>query len=231
MPFPTYAKKEEIPAGAEDVYEEKDGKWTPKLEDTAGLKASLKVVRTEKETAEKLAREETEKAAALQRQLDAKNAAGGDTDKKIADMLTKWESDKNTAVEAATKPLRDQLADQGGKLRTILLDDKLQQAFIGQGGRPEKAKQAVMLSKGRFDLVDDRLVMKDDAGQVTTTTADDYFKNAFKAQDPEYYKGSQGSGGGAGGGGGANGGGPGKLTAEQVLANPGLAFATADAAK
>ena len=41
MPFPIYESKDQIPAGAEDVYEEKDGKFVPKLPDVSQLETTL----------------------------------------------------------------------------------------------------------------------------------------------------------------------------------------------
>lgn len=200
MPFPTFKTQDEIPEQFRSEYEERDGAWHPKLEDTTGLKNSLAAARRERDEALRKAAEEAEGKAAVQRQLDAQKATGGDVDKKISDLLAQWEKDKDAAVEAATKPLKEQLGQKDGKLRTLLLDDKLREAFIAAGGRPEKADRAVALNKHHFDLIDgDRLVMKDAQGTVLTTTVEEHFGKTYKAQDPEFYKGTEAAGGGAGG--------------------------------
>lgn len=225
MPFPTYAKKEDIPAGAEDVYEEKDGRFVPKLEDTSGLKSTLATVRQEKDTAEKALKSATDAAAKAQRELDALRASGGDIEAKTKELLEKWEKDKDAAVGA----VRTELEAAQARLRTLTLDDKAKAAFIAAGGRPEKADAALKLAKDRLDLADDRIVVKDEKGAVSTTAIADFWGKDFKKEMPELYKGSQASGGGASGiteGGGASGG----ITADEIMKNPSIAFESTGAA-
>jgi hypothetical protein len=200
MPFPKFAKQDEIPEAFRSEYEERNGEWHPKVEDTTGLKNSLEAARRERDEFKTKLGAETEKSAGLQRQLDAQKAAGGDPDAKISELLAKWEKDKAAAVEAATKPLQEQLGQKDGQLRTLLIDDKLREAFIAAGGRPEKADRAIALNKQHFDLIDgNRLVKKDAQGNVLTETVEDHFGKTYKAIDPEFYKGTEAAGGGAGG--------------------------------
>lgn len=225
--FPTFKSKDEIPKGFEAAYEEKGGEWVAKLPDTGKLEETLAKVRGEKKDAEKLARDNGDRASDLQRQLDAKNASGADTDKKVSEMLATWNKDKDAAV----KVVQDQLDAASGELRTMKVDDQIKAIFTSKevGGRAEKASATLKLTKDRFDLVDGKLVMKDDKGVVTTTSPVDFFKAEFRKEQAEFYVGTQATGGGAAGAtlGGAT---PSGLTAEQILANPSSAFVAANKA-
>lgn len=214
--FPTFKSKDEIPKGFESAYEEKDGQWVAKLPDTSKLETTLATVRGEKKEFEKAARDAAEKAADLQRQLDAKNAAGVDTDKKTADMLAQWNKDKDAAVKA----VQDQLAQANAELRTVKLDDQLKAAFLAAGGRPERAAKALHDTKHHFDLVDGQIVKKNEKGDVTTEKASDFYTKTYRAEVPEFYTGTKANGGGAGGGAGPKPATGDPSLAERVLANP-----------
>lgn len=196
MPFPTYANKSEIPKGAEDVYEEKDGKWIPKLPDVSQLEGTLTKVREEKRNAEAAAKAATEKAADLQRQVDAAKLTGNDFEKKSAEMLANWNKEKDAAVKA----VQDKLDAVTGELRTVRLDDKLKEHFLNSGGRPERAGKAIADTKHRFDLVDGEIVQKDAKGNVVTEKVTDFYGKTYKTEMPEFYSGTKASGGGAPGG-------------------------------
>lgn len=201
MPFPTFKTQAEIPDAFRGEYEERDGQWHPKVPDVAKLEETLGVVRKEKREAEKVAREAAEKAADLQRQLDVKTATGQDGEKKVAEMLTKWEADKQAAVGA----VQAQLDAANGKLRTLTLDDKVKAAALKAGVNPAKVDAVLKLTKETFDLADDRIVVKNDKGEVTTGTVEDFFAKTYKAQMPELYTGTKAAGGGANGGSGSAG--------------------------
>ena len=220
MPFPTYDKKADIPAGAEDVYEEKDGKFVPKVPDTSKLEETLTKVRGEKSQAEKDLKSAREAAATAQRELDAVKASGGDIESKTKELLAKWQREKDEAVAE----VQGRLDAANSKLRGLLVDGKAKEAFIAAGGNPKKADAALKLNADKLDLGDDdALIVKDEKGQPSTIKIEDYFGKTFKESMPELYTGTQGNGGGAGGVAGSGAGGS-KLTADQIMANPGLAF-------
>lgn len=196
MPLPVFEKQDQIPKGFEELYEEKDGKWQAKASDTSKLEETLGKVRQEKKDADKAARIAEDRAADLQRKLDAKEASGAETDKKVSDMLAKWEEDKNKAVQAVEKE-RD---DARTELRTLRLDDKLKAAFLAAGGRPERVEKAIADTKRHFDLVDGEIVHKDEKGTVTTTKVTDFYGKSYKTEMPEFYSGTKATGGGANGG-------------------------------
>jgi hypothetical protein len=225
MPFPTYAKKDAIPAGAEDVYEEKDGQWVPKLPDVDGLKTTLEKVRGEKKDAEKAAKEAADLRAAAERERDALKTQIGDPEGKTKALLEKFDADTKAAVAAVQK----QLDDATGRLRTLTLDDKAKAAFVKAGGRPDRADAALKLARERLDLAEDRIVVKDVKGDVTTMAVEDYWSKDFAKEMPEMFTGTMASGGDARGGTGTHGG-SGGLTADQILANPDLALEAANRA-
>lgn len=222
MPFPTYEKKDQIPAGAEDVYEEKEGKFVPKIPGQADLdtvKAALEKVRTEKKDAEKLAKEAADARAAAERERDALKTQVGDPDAKVAELLKKFDADVAAKVGEKDKVIEGLT----GRLRKLTLDDQAKVEFVKAGGRPEKADAALRLKGDHLDLVEDRIVVKDEKGEVTTTTLADFWGKDFAKEMPEFFKGTQAGGGGAAGqvaGGGAGG----KLTGDQILANPALGY-------
>lgn len=195
MAFPTFKKKDEIPKGFESEYHEVDGEWVARLPENKDAETLVKV-RAEKKDAEKAAKAATEKAAELQRLLDAKEATGADTDKKVSEMLAKWEKDK----EAAVKAVQDQLDATTARLRQVTLDEVAKKEFIKAGGRPERADAALKLKKEALDLADDRVVVKNEKGEVTTESVADFWGKTFKKEMPDFFAGSKGGGGGANGG-------------------------------
>src|SRR5690349_2317783 len=91
MALPTFAKKEEIPKGFEEAYEEKDGKWVPKAPDTSKLEETIEKIRAEKKAEEDLRKKAEEARADLQRKIDA---AGTVEDKdKLKKLLEKFDAD------------------------------------------------------------------------------------------------------------------------------------------
>lgn len=199
MAFPTFKKKEDIPKGFEESYHEVDGTWELKLPENKDAETLVKV-RAEKKEVEKAAKLAADKVAELQRQLDAKEASGKDTDVKVSEMLAKWEKDKNDAVQAK----QTEIDALNGRLRSITLDDVAKSEFLKAGGRPDKADAALKLKKELLDLAEDRPVVKNAKGEVTTTTLADFWGKDFKKEMPEFFAGTKATGAGAGGGAGAN---------------------------
>jgi hypothetical protein len=226
MPFPTYDKKDAIPAGAEDVYEEKEGKWVPVTPDVSGLKTALDAERVKLRSTEKTVNEVAKLKDAAEREVQALKAQIGDPEGKTAQLLKKFDEDVAKATADATK--RAEAAE--AKVRALTLDDAAKKAFIDAGGRAEKADAVLKLYKDRLDLSEDRPVVKDDKGNVTTRALVDFFKEDVKKEQPEFYTGTKAGGGGASG---INGGMAGTGTAptfEELMANPGRALEAANAA-
>lgn len=191
MPVASFDKKDDIPKGFEDLYEESEGKFVLKA---SKLESTLEKVRDEKKAAEKRAKEAEDERADLQRKLAA--ASTGEAQDKVAKALAKFDEDLAKEKEKHKK----ELETLQGELRTIKLDDRLKEAFIAAGGRPEKAAAALELTKKNFDLAENRIVVKNEKGEVTTETAEDYYGKKYRTEMPEFYQGTKASGGGAGGG-------------------------------
>lgn len=225
MPLQTYKTRDEVPEDArEGALELKDGTFAVVVDDA---KDTILKIRQERDAFKKQAREAAERAEAAERERDAAKASSGDVDKKVADLLTKWEKDTEAKVAAVAKERDDAL----GQLRQVTLVDKARETFVKAGGRPEKADAALKLVRDRLDLIDGKPVVKDAQGEVTTTTLDDLFGKEFRKEMPEFFAGTKATGSGAAGTqkvGGSTGAG---LDVDALLKDPGMAFRmAADAA-
>jgi hypothetical protein len=218
MPLQTYKTRDEVPEDArEGVLELKDGTFAVVVDDA---KDTILKIRQERDAFKKQAREAADRAEQAERERDAAKASSGDVDKKVADLLTKWEKDTEAKVAAVAKERDDAL----GQLRQVTLVDKARDTFVKAGGRPEKAEAALKLVRDRLDLIDGKPVVKDEKGEVTTTTLDDLFGKEFRKEMPEFFAGTKASGSGAQGTqkvGGANGA---SLDVDALLKDPGMAF-------
>lgn len=195
MSFPSFKSKDEIPEPFRAAYEERDGQWVAKLPDTTKLEDTLGKVRAEKKESERQAKEYAERAADLQRQLDAKAASGQDADKKVGELLDKWNKEKDEAVAKVAKERDEAVA----KVRKLTLDDKVKAAAIKAEVLPELVEDVLNNTMARFDLDGERIIVKDGKGEVTTATVEDFFAKTYKAERPHYYAGSKAAGGGAAG--------------------------------
>lgn len=225
MPLPTFKIKAEIPKGFEDLYDEKDGEFIPKApEDVSGLKATLETIKQEKKDADKARRKAEDERADLERKLAA--AGSGEEKDKVSKALAKFDADRIEYEAKATA----KLAEKDAELRTLKLDDKIKAAFLKAGGRSERADKALNDTKGRLDLADDgRIVVKDAKGELTTATVEDFFGKTYKAEMAEFYNGTKATGGGARGGAGTNVVQTGKMTPDEIVANPLKALQEANA--
>lgn len=223
MPFKTFASLDEIdePLRGEAV-ELKDGTFA--LAEDGGAKETIAKIRRERDEFKRAAREVEDKLAERQREIDALKANTGDVEKKTGALLEQWRKERD---EAVAKVAAEKAALEA-ELRQVKLIDRAKETFVKLGGRPEKADAAIKLNRDRLDLIDGTPVVKDEAGEVTTQTLDEFFGKAFKAEMPEFFVGTQAAGGGAGGTivPGAKGG---KLDADAILKDPSLAFRAAAA--
>lgn len=205
MPLPiTTDSLDAIPEALRSAYVERDGAFhldaeIPKPEDVSGLRKAIAAERKTAEEQRKAAREAAERNAALERELEALRVSGGDFEKKASELLNKWNTESASKLAEREKEWTAQIAEKDGKLRKLLLTDNLRKAFIDAGGRAERLDEAIDLTSKHFDLVDDRPVMKDDKGDLSTTTPKEFFEKMFRQRLPEFYKGTQAAGGGAGG--------------------------------
>lgn len=201
MPLLKFAKKEEVPADkAESALALLDGSFVVVEEtDTSTLQTELTDWKKKHTDLQKANKVVTDTAAELQRKLEAKDATHGETDKKMSDLLTKWEADAKTREKAAADAVRAELQPFVEKTTKYELDNALIAAFTKAGGRPEKANTMLKIAKGDWSLVDGKPVIKDKDGNPTTKSLDEYYSKDYKTAEPEQYAGSKGGGGGQGG--------------------------------
>ena len=223
MPFPSFKTQEEIPEGFREMYEEKDGEWVPKgqeSDDTTGLKSALDKEREKAKAEEK----ERKRIAAELAELKAKEKAekAGITDEQLKKLRQEIREDLEKEYQDKIKD-RDTLATE---VRSLKLDSQVKSLAAKHGVRAERVDAWWRMFSDRFDLTDDgKPMIKDRPGtDVSKFIADD-----LKKELPDFYAGTQAAGGGAAGAT-AKGGGP-ATTADNVLANPTEALNAARAAQ
>jgi hypothetical protein len=197
MPFAIYDKEADVPDAQRDVYEEKDGKWHPKVPDVTNLRSALQTER-ERATEQERLRKAAEKERDDLRRAEKAKAAGISDDE-----LQKLRDDE----AKARKPLEDKIAEQDKRIRQLTLTDRVKALALAAGVMPDRIKQAMKILDERTDLTDaDGIVVKDEDGKVTTETIDDFLAKTFKKESPWFYAGSGASGSGASGSSGSGGG-------------------------
>lgn len=234
--FPKFKTKAEIPAQFLSFYHEVDGEWVADpaklkeagFEDAAELKGTLKKEREAREAAEK-------EAKRLKKEQEDKDKDAEITKKGVTEAeLKKIRAEVRADLEKEFAPItveRDTLKKDNRSLR---LDTAVKGLFGHKDVKVRGERHEALWKQigDEFDLTDDgKPMVKDKPG----TPVEKYLADNVKSRFPEWFEGSQATGGGAGGaggtgtppGGGGNGNKPG---VEQVMANPGAALAAARAA-
>lgn len=204
MAFPTYEKKEDIPKGFEDLYEEKDGKFSPKVPevpDVTKLNTALETERTQRAEEEK-ARKKAERELAEMRRKEA--AREGNVSEET---MTKLREEDERKRREELDPVRQELDRTKAELTKVKKTDRVQRLFLDSGGIAARLEDAMLSLDKRTGLTEDgnTITVLDKEGKLTTTKVEDFLKGDFKKEKPWLYAGSGGSGSGAGGSGGAGG--------------------------
>jgi len=205
MAFPTYEKKEDIPKGFEDLYEEKDGKFSPKVAevpDVTNLNSALASERTRAENEEK-ARKKAERELAEARRKEAARE-GNISDEQLNKLREEDAARRKTELD----PIQTELVETKAKLRKITLSDRVRALGTAAGWLADRADDALEAALKRMDLAegsDTNIVVKDKDGKVTTEKPEDFLKATFKKEKPWLYAGTGARGSGSGG---SNGSGP-----------------------
>lgn len=187
MALPSFAKKDEIPKGFEDEYEERDGKWVfTGLEKTAAQLADEKDKR-------KVAEKAAQKAADALRESEAKAEASkaGVTD----EVLKKIRDDAEKAAGEKYKPIVTEAETLKAENRTLKLDNVVKGMLADAHFLPERLDDAMRLHGAEFDLTADGKPM------VKAEPAKDIKKHiaAIAKARPEWVAGTRAAGGGAAG--------------------------------
>ena len=189
MPMPIFDTQEAVPEAFRAEYEEREGKWHPKIPDVAKLEKSIADEREKAETERKARNKAEGERDALKRAKDAKDK--GITEEQLADIQSK--------EAAARKPIeeeRDRLAAENRKLK---LTDRVKALALAAGVMPDRITKAMKDLESRVDLTEDgnSIVVKDAAGKVTAETIEDFLGKTYKSEAPFFYAGTGAPGSGA----------------------------------
>jgi hypothetical protein len=210
MTLPSFDTKDKIPAGFESLYAEKDGKFSPIVEDPAGLTANQRKLLDEKKQ--------------LEASLGSYKGAIGDLKpEQVAEILKSHrtaEEDRarkagefDKLLDKRSKEIRDELEpkvkageDAITQLTTLRFNQAVEKEAIKAGVIPEDLEDVLaivrekrMLAPSKKDA--SKIVVLDSDGDETGKSLEKFFAEDFKKLKPKYYKAGGGSGGGAGGGG------------------------------
>jgi hypothetical protein len=189
MAFPVFEKKEDIPKGFEDDYEEREGKFHPKVPDVTKQQTALETERTNAENERKRANKAEKDLADLKRK---QQAADNNISEEQLEGLRKEDAEKR-------KPLEDENAKLKLELTKVKKTDRVQSLALKSGIMQDRIEDAMLLLEKRTGLTDngDTITVLDKDGKLTTTSIDQFLKTDFKKEKPWLYAGSGASGSGA----------------------------------
>lgn len=193
MTLPIFDTEGDVPELFRPAYEERGGKWHPKVAAELELERGKRTTLLDEKKKEEDRRKAAEDAAAeAKRLLDAKNAG-------VPEAELQRLRDEDAAKRAAElTPLSAELAAVKAENRKLKLTDKVRSFAIGAGVMGDRIDDAMLFLDARADLGDkDGIVWKDKEGNVTTQTADQFFA-AFKIEKPYLFEFEGGSGSGTG---------------------------------
>jgi hypothetical protein len=182
----------------EDLYEEKDGKFSPKVAevpDVTKLNTALDTERTQRAEEEK-ARKKAEKELTDLRRKQA--ATENNISEEQLEALRKEDEQKR-------KPLEEENQRLKGELTKVKRTDRVQKLFLDSGGMSDRLEDAMLSLDKRTGLTEDgnTITVLDKDGKLTTQKIEDFLKVDFKKEKPWLYAGSGARGSGAGGSSGA----------------------------
>lgn len=191
MPIKLYDKLEDVPDALRDsAVETKDGKFAAEDRDEIGvLRTTLEKERSRANDAEKAQRTLEAQRSQLQAERDAR--ARGATEDEI--------EKRRAEIDAAVKPLQEQIAERDAKLRQVLHIDRVRALALSAGILADRIEDAMLILERRTDLTSDGkgLVAKDKDGTVIATRIEDFLARDFKQEKPWLYAGTGTNGSGA----------------------------------
>jgi len=220
MALPTFDKKDQIPKGFEDEYEEREGKWHP-IDRTQKALAALTAEREAREAAETVARKAAKELAEIQTRDAAR--ASGMTDEEFRKRYSAIEQNIRAELEPKVKE-GERLAAEN---RSLKLDNLVKQMFREAGAVKGRQDDFWKMHGDEFDLsADGKPLVKAEPGKDVAKHVAGICKSR-----PEWMQGTRAAGGGAGGttqpttSGSGPGGAP---TFEELVKNPTAAIAHAN---
>jgi predicted RNase H-like nuclease (RuvC/YqgF family) len=193
MAFPVFEKKEDIPKGFEDDYEEREGKFHPKVPDVTKLNSAIDKERKDRENEEKERKRLERENAELKRKQQA--AENNISEEKLQELRAEDERKRREELE----PIKQQLDRTAAELTKVKKTDRVQRMFLDAGGMSERLEDAMLSLDKRTGLTEDgnTITVLDKDGKLTTAKIEDFLKVDFKQEKPWLYKGSGASGSGA----------------------------------
>lgn len=194
MPLKSFDSKDAIPeALRETAIESKDGKFVIAEDpDVSGIQSALEKERKRAGDEEKARKELERRTSELEQQI--KGSAAGLTEQQQKEFRDSVRKD----LEKEFEPLKDKASKYDSLERRVLLDDPVKDTMLSKevGVRGERQKALWTLIKDRFDLTaDGKPMVKDHPG----VSIDKYLGDVVKREYPEFFVGTQATGGGAGG--------------------------------
>jgi len=187
---PIYDKKDDIPKGFENEYEEKDGKWHPKPDPVvADLTARVELVQTQLKAAEKATNKATEALTKLENERKA--AAAGLTD----EQLKKLREDVRAEVEKDFAPRIADAEAVRAENQKLKLTDVVKKIAVDAGFLGKHQDDYWKLYGDEYELSDKGAVMVRGRPGVDPKA----HAEAHAKLQPAWTQGTQAGGGGAAG--------------------------------
>jgi hypothetical protein len=191
MPLPTFATEADIPEAFRPEYVQgADGVWRCKADDELETeRGKRQTLLNEKKDEERKRKEAEQKLADAQRIAEAKAAGVPEAEiQRIRDDLAKQ--------YAPIEQERDRIKAENRKLK---LTDRVKAFALANGVMADRIDDAMLVIEPRTDLGDaDGIVWKNDKGEVTAWTPEQFFADLKKAK-PYYFAFEGGSGSGSSG--------------------------------
>jgi hypothetical protein len=126
MAFPVFEKREDIPKGFEDDYEEREGKFHPKIPDVTNLNSAIEKERKKASDEEKERKRLERENAELKRK---QTAADNNISEEALEKLRQEDEKKR-------KPIEDENTRLKAELTKVKKTDRRRDAGLGQTDRP-----------------------------------------------------------------------------------------------
>lgn len=192
MPLPIFDAESDIPELFRPEYEEKDGKWHPKVPDVTNLTSALESERARAREEERKRKDAEKRAAELQRATEAKGK--GISDEELDRLRAEDAAKRKEEVE----PLQQRLADAEARLRAYQLTNPVKDAYLAAGMYPDEWEERSERILKRYDLSDGgtSVVVKDEQGKLSTETLEQSVAK-YREKYPRAFQADVGGGGGA----------------------------------
>lgn len=197
MALPVFDTQDAVPEAFRGEYEEKNGKWHPRADETAlreAGKAALDKERKAASDALKRAEAAERKAAEAEAARQADKAGIPEAEQK------RWRDEQYAAIRKENddelKSEREKREGAEQKARTLLLDNKVKAAALKAGVLPDMIDDWWNLNRSAFDLDDaEEPTVKDGKGKPI----DRFITDDLRKARPWMYQGTKATGGGTGG--------------------------------